>query len=161
MKNFAEYYKDLLEWEGVRFQELISSWREDLIVEIQSDFGRAVTDSNLKGSIFVPSATNQSVGNQVEIVALERLNEHLKIFKIENCSGAGYPDRLLAKSDFKQIALEMKATSSWNPKDTNRRVLTSSSRKLREKFSSPIYHLLYTVIYQNKINRSDKRGSIR
>lgn len=155
MKDFAEYYKDLLEWEGVEFQELISDWREDLIIEIQDDFQQAIDNSKLKGITFVPNITNQSVGNQVEIVALEKLNEHLKIYKIENCSGAGYPDRLLAKGDFKQIALEMKATSSWNPKDANRRVLISSSKKLCEKFALPIYHLLCTIIYQNKIGASE------
>lgn len=155
MRNFAEYYKDLLESEGVAFQELISDWREDLIIEIQDDFQQAINNSKLKGTAFVPNITNQSVGNQIEIVALEKLNEHLKIFKIENCSGAGYPDRFLAKGDFKQIALEMKATSNWNPKDSNRRVLTSSSKKLREKFVLPIYHLLCTIIYQNKIGSSE------
>ncbi len=61
--------------------------------------------------------TNQSVGNQVEMVAIKELNQHLKTFEIENCSGAGYPDRILAKDDFRQIALEMKATGNWNPKD--------------------------------------------
>ena len=110
MKNFAEYYKDLLEWEGVESQELISDWQEDLIEEIQSNFQSAVRNSGLKGLAFVPNKSNQSVGNQVEVVALEKLNEYLKTFQIENCSGAGYPDRVLAKGDFKQIALEMKAT---------------------------------------------------
>ncbi len=38
MKNFAEYYKNLLEWEGVEFQELISTWKENLIQEVQDDF---------------------------------------------------------------------------------------------------------------------------
>ena len=54
----------------------------------------------------------------------------------------------MARGDFRQIALEMKATSNWNPNDTNRRVLTSSSNKLRERFVPPVYHLLCTVIYQ-------------
>lgn len=155
MRTFAEYYKDLLEWEGVAFRELISDWQEDLIAEIQEDFQQAINNSKLKGTTFVPNITNQSVGNQVEIVALEKLNEHLKVFKIENCSGAGYPDRILAKGDFKQIALEMKEISGWNPKDSSRRVLTSSPKKLHRKFSSPIYHLLCTVIYQNKIATSE------
>lgn len=151
MKNFAEYYKDLLEWEDIEFRELISEWREDLIIEIQNDFQSAVSNSGLKGSAFIPNPTNQSVGNQVEIVVIEKLNKYLETFQIENCSGAGYPDRVLTKSDFKQVALEMKATGDWNPGDSNRRVLTSSSKKLREKFVSPIYHLLCTVIYKSEI----------
>lgn len=46
-----------------------------------------------------------------------------------------------------KIPLEMKATGQWNPADSNRTVLTSSSAKLRSQFVSPIYHLLVTVIY--------------
>lgn len=160
MKNFAEYYKDLLEWEEVEFRELISHWQDDLITEVKNDFQKAVKNSGLKGLAFIPNKTNQSVGNQVEIVAIEKLNEYLKTFQIENCSGAGYPDRVLTKSDFKQVALEMKATGDWNPSDSNRRVLTSSSKKLREKFDSPIYHLLCTVIYKSEIG-SAKIEAIR
>jgi hypothetical protein len=150
MKNFAEYYKDLLEWEGVGFQELITTWKFDLIKQIINDFEQAVRNSVIK-TLLCPirkDSTNQSIGNQVEVYAIEKLNEKLHGFIIENCSGAGYPDRILAKGDFKQIALEMKATSDWNPNDSNRRVLTSSSKKLRDKFTSPIYHLLCTIIYQ-------------
>ena len=39
------------------------------------------------------------------------------------------------------------ATGNWNPGDSNRRVLTSSSEKLRSHFCSPIHHLLLTVVY--------------
>ncbi|CAN5115637.1 hypothetical protein BH20ACI1_BH20ACI1_09440 [soil metagenome] len=150
MKNFAEYYKDLLEWENVEFQELIATWQVDLIEQIKNDFEQAVENSALKISLCLirEKSTNQSIGNQVEVYAIEKLNEKLQVFIIENCSGAGYPDRILAKNDFRQLALEIKATSAWNPNDSNRRVLTSSSKKLREKFTSPIYHLLCTIIYQ-------------
>jgi hypothetical protein len=46
-----------------------------------------------------------------------------------------------------KVALEMKATSQWNPADSNRRVLTSSSAKIRNNFCPPIYHLNCTVMY--------------
>lgn len=153
MKTFAEYYEDLLDWEGVKQRELITVWRENLITEIVQDFEQAVTNSKLKGSLcpIRENSTNQSVGNQVESYAIEELNKFLKVFAVENCSGAGYPDKILAKDDFKQIALEMKATSNWNPSDSNRRVLTSSSKKIREIFIAPIYHLICTIIYQNRI----------
>ncbi len=42
----------------------------------------------------------------------------------------------------------MKATSDWNPNDSNRRVLTSSSTKLRAQFEAPIHYLLLTAIYR-------------
>jgi len=32
---------------------------------------------------------------------------------------------------------------------SNRRVLTSSSRKLRQQFKTPVYHLLMTALYTN------------
>lgn len=160
MKSFAEYYKELLEREGIEFRKLISDWREDLIIEVQNDFRQAILNSDLKKSVFVPNKTNQSVGNQVEISTIEELNKHLKNFTIENCSGAGYPDRTLAKGDFKHIALEMKATGSWNPQDANRRVLTSASKKLREKFELPIYHLLCTVVYKSA-NSAGKVEAVR
>ena len=152
MKIFAEYYKDLLEWENIENRELISVWRDDLTVEIEKDFEQAMNNSTIKHSLCTirENSTNQSVGNQVENYTIGELNKFLKVFTIENCSGAGYPDRILAKGDFRQIALEMKATSNWNPNDSNRRVLTSSSKKLRERFAAPIYHLICTVLYQNK-----------
>ena len=68
MKKFAEYYKDLLEWEDIKFQELISNWQENLITEIQNDFRKAVKNSRLKGLAFILNKSNQSVGNQVEVV---------------------------------------------------------------------------------------------
>lgn len=152
MKTFAEYYTDLLEWESAEHQELISAWRKDLVAEIEKDFKSAVINAKIKNSFCAirENSTNQSIGNQVESYAIGELNKFLKVFTIENCSGAGYPDRILAKGDFRQIALEMKATSGWNPNDSNRRVLTSSSKKLRERFSAPIYHLICTIIYQNQ-----------
>ncbi len=62
--------------------------------------------------------------------------------------GAGYPDKTLENdSTGETYPLEFKATSDWNPRDSNRRVLTSSSTKVRRMFSEPIYHLLATVVY--------------
>ncbi len=149
MKSFSEYYKDLLEWEGVDVQELITKWDSNLIAEIITDFEQSISASSLKGSLcqIREKSSNQSIGNQVEVFAIEKLNQQLQVFTIENCSGAGYPDRILTKDTFRHIALEFKATSDWNPSDSNRRVLTSSSKKLRNKFVLPIYHLLCTVIY--------------
>jgi hypothetical protein len=54
---------------------------------------------------------------------------------------------IVIKSTNQKIPLEIKATSCWNPKDSNRRVLSSSSRKLRKFFQNPICHLLGTILY--------------
>ena len=59
-----------------------------------------------------------------------------------------YPDKtLVQRAPAIRMPLELKATSDWNPRDSNRRVLTSSSEKLRLQFCAPIYHLLLTVLY--------------
>jgi hypothetical protein len=72
----------------------------------------------------------------------------MRAFTIGACSGAGYPDRILIQRDTRlRMPLEVKATSDWNPSDSNRRVLTSSSEKLRRQFTSPIHHLLMTLLY--------------
>jgi len=150
MKSFSEYYKDLLKWEEVDVQELITNWDLDLIAEIITDFEQSIGASSLIGSLcqIRENSSNQSIGNQAQVFTIEKLNHQLKVFTIENCSGAGYPDTILTKDAFRHIALEFKATSDWNPNNSNRRVLTSSSKKLRSKFVLPIYHLLCTVIYQ-------------
>ena len=151
MTTFEEYYKELSKREGFDQRELISVWDKNLIDEVSQDFEQAVASSEFIDSLcsIRENSSNQSIGNQVAGYAIDELNEHLKIYKIEKCSGSGYPDRLLEKGDFKNIALEMKATSEWNPNDANRRVLTSSSKKIRDKFTAPIYHLICTIIYQN------------
>lgn len=149
MKTFAEYYIDLLKWEKEVPCELISGWDQGLIDEVKQDFGKAATQTKIKGSVFDvrKGSSNQSIGNQVETYTVAEMNEELTTFVIENCEGAGYPDRVLAKGDVRNIALEMKATSKWNDKDSNRTVLTSSSAKLRNRFKPPIYHVLCTSIY--------------
>ena len=42
---------------------------------------------------------------------------------------------------------ELKATSTWDAADSNRRVLTSSSRKLRQRFPGAVNHVLATMLY--------------
>jgi hypothetical protein len=162
MKNFAEYYKDLLERESVEFLELISIWELNLITEIQSDFEQAIRKSDFINSIYPYPAgtTNQALGNKLAGYFTEKLNTTLQVFKIEDCKGRGYPDKILAKENLKEIALELKATSKWDPKDTNRRVLTSSSDKLRKKLNLPIFHLICTVIYQIE-DKSAKMLAVR
>lgn len=150
MKTIEEYYNDLLKFEEVEPQELISNWDEGLVSEIEQDFRKSIDCSDLKGKVvsIKEGSSNQSIGNQMADYTAEELNKSLEHFKIEACKGDGYPDKTLVKEDSRCIALEMKATSDWDPRDSNRRVLTSSSKKLRENFTNPIYHLILTTIYQ-------------
>ncbi len=153
--TLTEYYLDLLKWENQPPRELIFEWPNELIERIKADVRGAVEAAKLIGSNcpLKSGSSNQSVGNQVEAFIVEQVNA-AGDFQIENCSGSGYPDRLLRDDELK-IPLEMKATSDWNPNDSNRRVLTSSSAKLRAQFEAPIHHLLLTVIY--KVEDSNAR----
>lgn len=93
-------------------------------------------------------SSNQSIGNQVaEFFALQ-FPPHLTTHDLRACAGAGYPDKtLVRRANNVSYPLELKATSTWNAADSDRRVLTSSSRKLRDRFRAPINHLLATILY--------------
>lgn len=75
--------------------------------------------------------------------------------RINACAGAGYPDNFLSITKGNKTTnycLEFKATSDWNPKDSNRRVLFSSTKKLRDKISKKLIpanplHILLTIQY--------------
>lgn len=152
MSDLLEFYYELQRREEFRPIQLVYEWDQVVIDNITTDFIQAMAAGSLVDSMFPirHGSTNQSIGNQVEKYFIEKIQDHLKSYSIEPCSGAGYPDRILQSiSTSQKVPLEFKATSSWNPKDSNRRVLTSSSKKLRCSFSPPIYHLLATIIYDN------------
>lgn len=150
MKTFAEYYELLLKWEKEPQRKLIYMWRKNLINEVAKDFEQSIKRSKVLGLScdLREGKESQADGNDVDNFVVEKLNEKLRVFKIYKCPEKGYPDRILAKGSIKQIALEMKSTGSWNSKDTQRRVLTSSSKKLRVNFTDPIYHLICNVTYK-------------
>lgn len=150
MPNLSDYYADLLTWEGHSPTELVHSWPTQLCQAIEEDFVLAVASSELKGSNcpIRDRSSNQSIGNQVEVFTITKLEVAMSQFTIAPCSGAGFPDKtLIERATSMKMPLEMKATSDWNPRDSNRRVLTSSSQKLRVLFTAPIHHLLLTVHY--------------
>lgn len=148
--TLEEYYKLLLKWENEAPQDLVCRWPKPLINLIASDF-RAAVDEVLRTSREIsvkPGSTNQSIGNQVEAHTVSSLAASLQAFSLAACSGAGYPDKkLVQKSTGLSMPFEVKATSDWNPRDSNRRVLTSSSVKLCKHFTPPIYHVLCKVMY--------------
>jgi len=149
--TFEDYYRQLLEWEGFARTPLIAVWNKGEVRDIGDDMADAVAASKLKtiDAPIRPDSTNQSVGNQVEDFFVSQVNGFLKRFEIKNCAGAGYPDKQLCfRTGDRKFLLELKATGQWNPSDSNRRVLTSSSKKLRECFTAPINHLLLTVCYE-------------
>ncbi len=152
ISTLLDYYDGLLRWENVPVQPLVTRWDPSESNAIERDFAQALDRSRTIGGFIpiAPGSTNQSIGNQVESHFIRDIQSHLSEFKIFNCSGAGYPDKTLVQlSNRKEYPLEFKATSHWNPSDSNRRVLTSSSTKLRRKFQGSINHILATVIYDN------------
>lgn len=152
MSSFFEYYNDLQRWEGLTPKPLIATWSSEIRSAISESFRQSVYSSNIIGlqAPIRPDSTNQSIGNQVADFFIFKVNPHMPLFFIGPCSGAGYPDKTLRNdSTGETYPLEFKATSHWNPTDSNRRVLTSSSTKLRKNFTAPIYHLLATVIYSD------------
>jgi len=146
--TFSEFYIELQKREGLQPKILVDTWPGNLAEEIIADFLHGVNSQSIKGSLcpIRPGSSNQSIGNQVESFVVPKLIDGLAKFRLEKCSGAGYPDQQLRMGDL-LIPLELKATGDWNPNDSNRRVLTSSSEKLRKYFRTPIYHLLCTVLY--------------
>lgn len=174
MSTLRKYYQDLLNWEqlygkpveqlsdvlresseGQQQRELVAQWPHTLRESIESAFVNAVSESAVKGSIcpLRPGSTNQSIGNQVEKYTMEKLNTVISEFSIFLCEGKGYPDQTLTQiATGTRMPLEVKATSNWDGGDSNRRVLTSSSKKLQTQFIDPIYHLLLTVLYSQNGN---------
>ena len=151
MASLSDYYKDLLIWESIPHTELVYAWDKTLISKIEKDFRSSIQTKNIIGlkCSIITGSTNQSIGNQVEEHSMPVIALGIKGFSLSKCSGAGYPDQLLTElSSALRIPLEVKATSDWNPNDSNRRVLTSSSEKIRKQFSEPIHHLLFTLLYK-------------
>ncbi|WP_043584029.1 hypothetical protein [Geminisphaera colitermitum] len=150
--TLGDYYATLLEWEGNKPAVMIEAWPRELVAAIEADVAKAVAEGALIGFRYPleqADSTNQSMGNQIERGVLPRIAEKLQHFKMTKCPGAGYPDWLVTRlADGLRMPLEIKATTHWDANDSNRRVLTSSSAKVRRQFTAPIHHLLLTILYK-------------
>jgi hypothetical protein len=150
MSNFNDYYKDLAAWEQKPVVPLIAAWKVDDVQNVVNDFRAGSQACSFATTLLPipPGTTNQSIGNKVAEFFTNHMNRHLRAFRIEDCSGAGYPDKQLREVGTGRLFVcEIKATSHFNPSDSNRIVLTSSSEKLRRKFRPPLHHLLVTACY--------------
>lgn len=151
MWTLEEFYLELQEREGLNPLPLVAPWAPQHIDAIIKTISGAFANANLRNTI-VPiksGSTNQSIGNQIASFVVTQLNPRLEAFEIDDCPGYGYPDKMLRQlASGRVFPFEVKATSQWNPFDSNRRVLTSSSRKLRDRFRDPINHLLVTILYR-------------
>jgi hypothetical protein len=161
MCTLDEFYRELQEREGLKHLRLVSAWAKNDTAKISKKTKHAFKAATLKNAVvrIKRGSTNQSIGNQIAKFVVNKLNSGLHKFLIEDCSGAGYPDKILKNVSTGRIfPFEVKATSQWNPSDSNRRVLTSSSNKLREKFRAPINHLLITILYEKSSGRYRVEG---
>ena len=100
MQNLRSFYERLLRWEGQKPQLLVHEWPFDLREAVKDAFGQAVKDTSLRNSVcqLKEGSTNQSVGNQVEKHCIEKLRGVVEGFTISDCTGEGYPDKVLTQN---------------------------------------------------------------
>ena len=155
--RIAEYYTELQRREGLEPIELVGAWEQNTTNRISQDFRAGIAASRLVEQE-IPlreRSSNQSIGNQVAEFFVPAINAHLQGYRIEPCLGGGYPDKILVEvASGRTFAFELKATSTWDESDSNRRVLTSSSRKLRQRFGGAANHVLATILYATENARS-------
>ena len=141
--------------------QLIADWNPQDADAISAAFRTAVATSQIteQGIPIRADSTNQSIGNQVADFFVPIINQHLQQYRIDACPGGGYPDKILVEiSSRRTFPFELKATSTWDAADSNRRVLTSSSRKLRQRFPGAVNHVLATILYVTGAGRSRVRS---
>lgn len=159
--NFRSFLRRLQEEEGVPHpMSLAAQWSPADIRRISREWKNATKVSKLVGARAERSPlawrrrSNQSRGTLIANFVVDMLNQRLASLKIEALpNGNGYPDfRLLSLTTGFACAIEFKATSQWRDGDSNRRVLLSSTSKLRANIvskllNSPPCHLVATINY--------------
>lgn len=140
---------------------LIAAWSQEEASLVEDRIRMAIVECGIIGQKLPAfdtthdgfARTNQSKGNVAAESLANSLNHDRYRLIIETLNGAGYPDRRLFLPDVDfACCFEIKATSVWNERDSNRRVLTSSPSKLLRalkegRLSIPLKHLIGTVLY--------------
>jgi hypothetical protein len=153
MRNLGNYFGELTSREGKPEVNLAARWPKKEVKSIvrclRSAFARCRFDHHpLRVN---PRTTGQAMGNRLASFFAGQLDRQLRHYRIEACAGQGYPDRRLRHTGKnRSYALELKATRSFEPKSTNRVILTCSSGKLQRHFAAPINHLLVTVFFRKR-----------
>jgi hypothetical protein len=142
--------------------ELIEFWEKADVLEVEELFktlAKQIIGTKPRG--INSKNSNQSLGNVYHKYIVEefnKLNFGPQVI-LKNLSASGYPDSILIIHEVngnRIVCVEIKATSKWNSKDANRRVLMSSTKKLvnlieLNNFINVPLHLVATLIY-NKSN---------
>lgn len=156
MNSLGDYFGELASREGKSPLKLAARWTKKEITSIKRCLRNAFKRCRFerKPLSIQSSVTGQALGNKLADHFAARLGENLRLFKIQRCKGQGYPDRRLERvSSYRSYPLELKATTSFEPKSTNRVIITCSSGKLRRHFVAPINHLFLTVLHTRKGNK--------
>lgn len=155
MSRFVDYLNELQVYAGLQPRDLIAPWNPNTVTAIQNVVGQAILSQGYIGWKMPDfTGSNQSLGNKAATAFLKKISPAFsEDFRIEVAPGKGYPDTIILINGDRHF-LEFKATSDWNPNDSNRRVLTSSPLKMRTLIESgsvadPPSHAVATVIYQN------------
>lgn len=156
MNSLEDYFGELVRREGKQPVCLAARWHRKDIKSISHCLRSAFTRCRFEQNPLRINSriTGQAMGNRLASFFAGQVGRELRHYQIGSCSGQGYPDRQLRQPSKKRsYALELKATSAFEPKSTNRVILTCSSTKLRRHFVGPINHLLLTVFYRKKRNQ--------
>lgn len=153
LPRFNDYLWEVQQRNGLNPIPLIRAWTNQEIATIEGAFRAAVAASGIVGSLVQNfTGTNQSKGNQVANHFIAVLPGHLAApNQITPARGSGYPDRLFSTANM-GYCMELKATANWNNHNSQRRVLTSSPRKMLSLLNSgaignPPAHLICTLLY--------------
>lgn len=161
--DFGDFLIKLQQEEGVSpASSLASPWSDSRAADIIEKWSQGIYKAGLIGKRCNPKPrlwakrTNQSRGNLVASFIAAQLGQSIPDYQISALrQEQGYPDLQLSHlTEGFSCALELKATSRWDDKDNNRRVLLSSTRKLRASIGHSLLpaqpcHLLATVNYEN------------
>ena len=137
-------------------RRLIGPWTDREVRAVKTAIEAAVKKAGYIGKTMPMSdLTNQTIGNASENFFVDQINPHLNdAIKAPTGCGGGYPDRVIHIKG-KRYCMELKATNSWEKRDSHRRVLTSSPKRLlklleNKKVDDPPAHLVGTVLYDKK-----------
>ncbi len=99
MSTLRDYYFKLQQFESATSVDLIAPWQLEVVEAIHGDFAGALASGVLReATVNIPAATsNQSIGNKIADFAATRIDTALQQFRIESCTGQGYPDRILRR----------------------------------------------------------------
>lgn len=162
--TLEDYYREIQLRGGVgNPRALVGRWTAADSAHIEAELRQAIQAVGFLGKPLAKlrtKITNQAKGNAVAddlCKALKIDGSDVTIAKLTG--GRGYPDRLLSSVVRKlKCCFEIKATSDWQDRDTNRRVITSSYSKLARaidvgELPSPPCHLMgpsFTMIIQER-----------